>query len=171
MWFFILAVLKRRNAGWPLRVIGATPSQRFADAVSERSVLCVCLRSLRRQFAILPLFAQELRDRGAAMLDESSPTYEAMKQLVAEAEALGDEPEVPSAVDTTVAQALGQRVQELVRVLSDFNNMRNPAVPREVYAKQLAADFEQYFGYSKFYVKLIMRLFNAAEALAFFEAN
>jgi len=122
--------------------------------------------------AILPIFAEELRKRGDKMLDESSPSYEAMKQLVAEAAAMGEDGEqAPASVDTTVAQAIGQRVKELVRVLADFHNSRNPAVPREVYAKQLAADFEQYYGYSKFYVKLIMRLFNASEAMAFFEAN
>jgi ribosomal RNA methyltransferase Nop2 len=122
--------------------------------------------------AILPIFAEELRKRGDKMLDESSPSYEAMKQLVAEAAAMGEDGEqAPASVDTTVAQAIGHRVKELVRVLADFHNSRNPAVPREVYAKQLAADFEQYYGYSKFYVKLIMRLFNASEAMAFFEAN
>lgn len=119
--------------------------------------------------ALLPLFAKDLRERGAPIMDENDRSYAAMQQLVAEAQAM--EKESAQDVDTTVAQAMGQRVQELVAVLSDFSRMRNPAVPRTEYARQLAADFEQYFGYSRFYVKLIMRLFNAAESLAFFEAN
>jgi ribosomal RNA methyltransferase Nop2 len=141
----------------------AKQQQRELRAVNESSEGGLATLTL------LPLFAKTLRERGPPLMDENDHAYPAMQQLVAEAEAMDEN--APENVDTTVAQAMGQRVKELVAVLSDFARMRNPAVPRAEYTRQLQVDFEQYFGYSRFYVKLIMRLFNAAEALAFFEAN
>jgi ribosomal RNA methyltransferase Nop2 len=141
----------------------AKQQQRDLRAVNETSEGGLATLTL------LPLFAKALRERGPPPMDESDHAYAAMQQLVAEAEAM--DANAGENVDTTVAQAMGQRVQELVAVLSDFARMRNPAVPRAEYTRQLQTDFEQYFGYSRFYVKLIMGLFNAAEALAFFEAN
>ena len=100
--------------------------------------------------------------------------------------------DVDEQLDLNTAQAVGQRVQELVRVLSDFKNLRHPAIERSVYTRQLAADFATYYGYfffsfflhyklisyfflldsySAFYIRLVMRMFSAEETLAFLEAN
>lgn len=68
-------------------------------------------------------------------------------------------------------QEVKQRMDDIVRVLGDFQNLRDPNTPRASYVSRLTKDVCLYYGYSEFMAQKIMSLFSIPEAIEFFEAN
>lgn len=68
-------------------------------------------------------------------------------------------------------KALRRRIQQVVRVLQDFKNLREPGVSRSTYTSCLGQDLSLYYGYNMELIDLFMRLFRPAECYQFLEAN
>ena len=68
-------------------------------------------------------------------------------------------------------QIAQQRIQDVLRVLGNFNVERQEGKSREEYVKQLRRDLAFYYGYNKFLISQILRLFPPPEAVEFLEAN
>ena len=64
-----------------------------------------------------------------------------------------------------------ERIQEVLRVLGNFTAERAEGVTREQYVKQLRRDLGFYYGYNKFMISQILRLFSPSEAVEFLESN
>ena len=64
-----------------------------------------------------------------------------------------------------------QRIQDILRVLSDFQNMKEPNRSRAEYLQQLISDIATFYGYSNYLAEKLFGLFSPTEAVAFFEAN
>jgi ribosomal RNA methyltransferase Nop2 len=69
------------------------------------------------------------------------------------------------------AEQLRDRIQEVVRVLSDFRRLRQNNRPRSDYVEQLKRDIHSYYSYNTDLCDLFLRLFSPGEAIEFFEAN
>jgi len=63
------------------------------------------------------------------------------------------------------------RIGEVVQVLSDFRNRRQPDKTRQDYMKLLKKDVGTYYSYNNDLIDIFFRLFSPAEAIEFFEAN
>ncbi|KAJ3156796.1 rRNA (cytosine-C5-)-methyltransferase nop2 [Geranomyces michiganensis] len=63
------------------------------------------------------------------------------------------------------------RIQEIMRVLNNFTELREPDRSRSEYIEQLIKDLANYYGYNEFLLEKLFHLFPAAEAIEFFEAN
>ena len=63
------------------------------------------------------------------------------------------------------------RIGEVVQVLSDFRNRRQPGKNRQDYMKLLKKDVGTYYSYNNDLIDIFFRLFSPAEAIEFFEAN
>ncbi len=68
-------------------------------------------------------------------------------------------------------QIAQQRIQDVLRVLGNFSKEREEGKSREEYVKQLKRDLAFYYGYNKFLISQILRLFSPPEAVEFLEAN
>ncbi len=64
-----------------------------------------------------------------------------------------------------------QRMGEIVRVLNQFNDLREEGRSRSEYIQQLKADIANYYGYNEFLVEKLFPLFPVSESLEFFEAS
>jgi ribosomal RNA methyltransferase Nop2 len=71
-------------------------------------------------------------------------------------------------LDLQIAQ---QRIQDVMRVLGNFATEREEGKSREEYVKQLKRDLAFYYGYNKFMISQILRLFSPPEAIEFLESN
>ena len=69
------------------------------------------------------------------------------------------------------AEQLRDRIQDVVRVLSDFRRLRQNDRPRTDYLEQLKRDVHQYYSYNVDLCEIFFRLFSPREAIEFFEAN
>lgn len=63
------------------------------------------------------------------------------------------------------------RIQETVKILSNFKEMRDPEKSRVEYMDELKEDLCQAFGYNNEMIELFMQLFPPAACFAFIEAN
>ncbi|KAJ3171786.1 rRNA (cytosine-C5-)-methyltransferase nop2 [Geranomyces variabilis] len=63
------------------------------------------------------------------------------------------------------------RIQEIMRVLNNFTELREPERSRSEYVEQLIKDLANYYGYNEYLLEKLFHLFPAAEAIEFFEAN
>ena len=63
-----------------------------------------------------------------------------------------------------------QRIQEVVHVLSNFNQLREPGRRRKEYLSLLQHDLMLYYGYGEFLMSQLMELFPLATLLEFLEA-
>ncbi len=68
-------------------------------------------------------------------------------------------------------QTAQQRIQDVLRVLGNFGQEREKEMSREQYVKQLKRDLAFYYGYNKFLISQILRLFSPPEAVEFLESN
>ncbi|KAI8072671.1 NOL1/NOP2/sun family-domain-containing protein [Gongronella butleri] len=66
---------------------------------------------------------------------------------------------------------VNHRIKEIVNVLNDFKNARQPDRSRQDYVDRLLKDICHYYGYSPFLAEKLFNLFPVAEAIEFFEAN
>ncbi|KAJ2719463.1 rRNA (cytosine-C5-)-methyltransferase nop2 [Coemansia sp. Benny D115] len=63
------------------------------------------------------------------------------------------------------------RIQEIIRVLNNFAELRDPDSSRNDYMDQLKRDMCFYYGYNEFLMEKLLQLFPVSEAVEFFEAN
>jgi ribosomal RNA methyltransferase Nop2 len=63
------------------------------------------------------------------------------------------------------------RMQEIIRILSRFNELREEGRSRSEYTQQLIKDIAIYYGYNEYLAEKLLNLFPIAEAMEFFEAN
>ncbi|KAI8892644.1 NOL1/NOP2/sun family-domain-containing protein [Globomyces pollinis-pini] len=63
------------------------------------------------------------------------------------------------------------RISEIIRVLSNFKDLRDPERSRSEYVDQLLKDIAFYYGYNKFLTETLFHLFPLSEIIEFFEAN
>ncbi|KAI9286140.1 NOL1/NOP2/sun family-domain-containing protein [Umbelopsis sp. AD052] len=63
------------------------------------------------------------------------------------------------------------RIKEVVNILGNFKELRDPAKSRQDYLDRLLKDISTYYGYSDFLAEKLFNLFAPAEAIEFFEAN
>ncbi|ORX44011.1 NOL1/NOP2/sun family putative RNA met [Hesseltinella vesiculosa] len=66
---------------------------------------------------------------------------------------------------------VNHRIKEIVNVLNDFKNLRQPDRSRQDYVDRLLKDICHYYGYSAFLAEKLFNLFPVAESIEFFEAN
>ncbi|KAF9290536.1 rRNA (cytosine-C5-)-methyltransferase nop2 [Mortierella alpina] len=80
----------------------------------------------------------------------------------------GDDHEILQSTDLQVVQA---RIQEIVRVLNNFREMREGNRSRNDYISQLLKDLCLYYGYNDYLMEKLFYIFPVSEAIEFFEAN
>lgn len=73
-------------------------------------------------------------------------------------------------LDGTDLGAVQHRIQETVRVLCRFREMRKPGMSRKDYMDRLKRDLTTYYGYNEFLLDELLSLFNVAEAVELMEA-
>jgi 25S rRNA (cytosine2870-C5)-methyltransferase len=66
---------------------------------------------------------------------------------------------------------INHRIKEVVNILGNFKELRDPAKSRQDYLDRLLKDISTYYGYSDFLAEKLFNLFAPAEAIEFFEAN
>ncbi|KAG0313478.1 rRNA (cytosine-C5-)-methyltransferase nop2 [Dissophora globulifera] len=79
-----------------------------------------------------------------------------------------DNHEILQSTDLQVVQA---RIQEIVRVLNNFREMREGSRSRNDYISQLLKDLCLYYGYNEYLMEKLFYIFPVSEAIEFFEAN
>ncbi|KAG0060642.1 rRNA (cytosine-C5-)-methyltransferase nop2 [Linnemannia elongata] len=80
----------------------------------------------------------------------------------------GEDHEILQSTDLQVVQA---RIQEIVRVLNNFREMREGNRSRNDYISQLLKDLCLYYGYNEYLMEKLFYIFPVSEAIEFFEAN
>ncbi|KAL1915980.1 uncharacterized protein VTP21DRAFT_6368 [Calcarisporiella thermophila] len=108
------------------------------------------------------------KERDAALADEELKTniVEVDKHILPS----GQEIERDRAMAPDL-QIIHTRIQEIVRVLNNFNELREPGRSRTDYVDQLIKDMALYYGYTEYLLEKLFHLFTASEAIEFFEAN
>ncbi|KAJ1864162.1 rRNA (cytosine-C5-)-methyltransferase nop2 [Coemansia sp. RSA 989] len=81
-------------------------------------------------------------------------------------EQVAAEEETP--LDLTQVQ---MRIQEIIRVLNNFSELREDGRSRSDYMVQLQRDMCFYYGYNEYLMEKLLQLFTVNEAVEFFEAN
>ncbi|KAF9167674.1 rRNA (cytosine-C5-)-methyltransferase nop2 [Actinomortierella ambigua] len=80
-------------------------------------------------------------------------------------------PTEAEALDSTDLQVVQTRIQEIVRVLNNFREMREGNRSRQDYIDQLLKDLCLYYGYNEYLMEKLFYIFTVSEAIEFFEAN
>lgn len=86
----------------------------------------------------------------------------------------GERFELPEGEEETLLadiSGVNDRIKEVVSVLNDFKNLRDPSRSRQDYVDRLLKDIAHYYGYSDFLCEKLFNLFPVSEAIEFFEAN
>lgn len=73
-------------------------------------------------------------------------------------------------IDGTDLAAVQYRIQETLRLLCRFRELRKPGMSRKEYVARLKRDLTTYYGYNEFLLDEILHLFNVAEAVELMEA-
>ncbi|KAJ3289516.1 rRNA (cytosine-C5-)-methyltransferase nop2 [Rhizoclosmatium sp. JEL0117] len=68
-------------------------------------------------------------------------------------------------------QVILTRIQEIVRVLNNFRELKEEGRSRSEYVDQLIKDLGLYYGYNEYLMEKLFHLFPVSEAIEFFEAN
>ncbi|CCI45654.1 unnamed protein product [Albugo candida] len=64
-----------------------------------------------------------------------------------------------------------QRIKDIIQVLLQFEERREPGKSRVQYLDTLTTDISEYFGYNRELVEMFLKIFSPAECLEFIEAN
>ncbi|KAF9177751.1 rRNA (cytosine-C5-)-methyltransferase nop2 [Haplosporangium sp. Z 767] len=107
----------------------------------------------------------------AAKLEAEEAEAELQTNIMLESDkyVLPDEDhEILQSTDLQVVQA---RIQEIVRVLNNFREMREGNRSRNDYIAQLLKDLCLYYGYNEYLMEKLFYIFPVSEAIEFFEAN
>ncbi|TPX42706.1 hypothetical protein SeLEV6574_g05457 [Synchytrium endobioticum] len=67
--------------------------------------------------------------------------------------------------------AVSARMREIVKILSNWKELRDPKRGRSEYIQQLLHDLAAYYGYNDYMLDKLFHLFPVSEAIEFFEAN
>jgi len=117
---------------------------------------------------------KEARELDEKQKEDERLADEELKINVAETEKMvltsGQEIEKDTmmAPDLTLIQ---QRIQDVVKILNNFREMRDPEMSRTDYMEQLKKDLCQYYGYNDYLLSKFLEIFPINEAIEFFEAN
>ncbi|KAI8903294.1 cytosine-5--methyltransferase NCL1 [Gorgonomyces haynaldii] len=68
-------------------------------------------------------------------------------------------------------QIVHSRISDIIRVLANFKELKEPGRSRSEYLDQLLKDIALYYGYNHFLVEKLFHLFPLTEIIEFFEAN
>lgn len=116
-------------------------------------------------------------ERKARLLDEEEALQaeeadEEMRLNIANNEPyhLQDEDELGEEEASDPAE-IYQRMKDVIEVLAQFKDRREPGRSRVDYVETLAKDIASYFGYNRELVDMFLKMFSPAECLEFVEAN
>ncbi|XP_066583433.1 28S rRNA (cytosine(4447)-C(5))-methyltransferase [Prorops nasuta] len=73
--------------------------------------------------------------------------------------------------NTTNLQDIQQRIRDIIMVLSDFKNLRDPKRSRSEYISLLQMDLCTYYSYNNFLIEKLMQIFSLDELIEFLEAS
>lgn len=110
--------------------------------------------------------AQELADAEAELQDDALQT-----NIAADIPEVDGEDATQQSRLAPDLQLLRTRITETVRVLENFNELRDPNRSRIDYRQALLKDICAYYGYAPFLADKLFSLFPPQEALAFFDSN
>jgi 25S rRNA (cytosine2870-C5)-methyltransferase len=121
-------------------------------------------------------------ERESKLLDkemeiEQNEAEEEMRRTIADSSAVFHLPTVEELEDeqngTRVVppSELRERINEILTVLADFKNRKEPGRSRSEYLSQLASDMSEVFGYLPELVEYFLTMFNPSETLEFLEAS
>jgi len=117
---------------------------------------------------------KEARELDEKQKEDERLADEELKINVAETEKMvltsGQEIEKDSMMAPDLA-LIQQRIQDVVKILNNFREMRDPDMSRTDYMEQLKKDLCQYYGYNDYLLSKFLDLFPINEAIEFFEAN
>jgi len=117
---------------------------------------------------------KEARELDEKQKEDERLADEELKINVAETEKMvltsGQEIEKDSMMAPDLA-LVQQRIQDVVKILNNFREMRDPDMSRTDYMEQLKKDLCQYYGYNDYLLSKFLDLFPINEAIEFFEAN
>ncbi|KAJ2709613.1 rRNA (cytosine-C5-)-methyltransferase nop2, partial [Coemansia spiralis] len=113
--------------------------------------------------------AREADEELAQMeVDEAEEVVEGERELFE----LPSEEQVEAEKDAPLDLSRVQlRIQEVIRVLNNFTELRDGDKSRNDYMEQLKRDMCFYYGYNDFLMDKLLQLFTVSEAVEFFEAN
>ena len=76
-----------------------------------------------------------------------------------------------NAADTQDLSLVHTRIHEIIRILSNFSQLREQERSRAEYIDQLISDIATYYGYNQFLAEKLFHLFPLDTVIEFFEAN
>ncbi|KAF7724313.1 rRNA (cytosine-C5-)-methyltransferase nop2 [Apophysomyces ossiformis] len=113
----------------------------------------------------------EARKAREAAMAEAELMDAAMQTNIAEK---GERFELPEGEEEELVAditSVNTRIKEIVNVLNNFKQLRDPNKSRQHYMDRLIKDISHYYGYSEFMAEMLFNLFPVSEAIEFFEAN
>ncbi|KAI9009668.1 NOL1/NOP2/sun family-domain-containing protein [Gaertneriomyces semiglobifer] len=117
---------------------------------------------------------REARELDEAAAEDERLADEEMQTNIAQRETFvlpsGQEIERDAQVPEDVS-LVQTRIQEIIRVLSNFKELKDPERSRSEYVDQLVKDLATYYGYNEYLCEKLFNLFPISEAIEFFEAN
>ncbi|KAJ1735185.1 rRNA (cytosine-C5-)-methyltransferase nop2 [Coemansia biformis] len=128
----------------------------------------VTFRDMEKRSRRLDAAREEDEELARMELDEAEEVVEGERELFELPSAEQVEVEKDAPLDLSQVQL---RIQEVIRVLNNFAQLRDEDKSRNDYMDQLKRDMCFYYGYNDFLMDKLLQLFTVSEAVEFFEAN